>query len=193
LNQIGEVKRDGQNYYIWAACGLCGKERWTRSGVKKPIYAICKECQLRELHRQKKGTIRYGLAPCKICGGERRVQFVKGEPRHEVCKNCTAKIVGQNQCRENNWNWKGGQFYKNGYIFILQPSHPCATPNGYVKRARLVLERKLGRYLLPGMETHHINGIKDDDSPENLMEVTKREHGTLGGKIGRRTHYGISI
>lgn len=57
-----------------------------------------------------------------------------------------------------------------GYIFVLMPEHPKANSNkGYVKRARLVAEKKLGRYLYPGEITHHKNEIKDDDRPENIQ------------------------
>jgi hypothetical protein len=35
--------------------------------------------------------------------------------------------------------------------------------------AQIVMEVSIGRELLPGETVHHINGIKDDDRPENLM------------------------
>jgi hypothetical protein len=65
---------------------------------------------------------------------------------------------------------------QSGYIVTYMPEHPRANKNGYVKRARLILERKLGRPLLPNMLIHHKNGIRDDDRPANLEELTDSEH-----------------
>jgi len=75
--------------------------------------------------------------------------------------------------------WNDGQTISRGYVYILNPEHPAKTSKGYVKRCRLVLEEKLGRYLLPNCLPHHLNGIKDDDRPENLIEVTKSNHARI--------------
>lgn len=65
--------------------------------------------------------------------------------------------------------WNGGRYKDSwGYIWVLQPDHPFATKTGYIREHRLVLEQKLGRLLAPEEVPHHINGIKDDNRPENL-------------------------
>lgn len=65
--------------------------------------------------------------------------------------------------------WKGGQSKTGeGYIIIKKPEHPRVNNQGYVKRCILVMEKKIGRYVVLPEVVHHKNGIKDDDRPENL-------------------------
>ena len=65
--------------------------------------------------------------------------------------------------------WRGGKTYCNGYTKIYSPMHPFARAGGYVKEHRLVMEKIIGRYLQNNERVHHINGIKTDNRPENLM------------------------
>ena len=41
---------------------------------------------------------------------------------------------------------------------------------------RILLEEKLGRKLRPWELCHHINGVKDDNRPENLESLTWKQH-----------------
>jgi hypothetical protein len=78
----------------------------------------------------------------------------------------------------NHFNWKGGRSnHGDGYIEILQPEHPYCNKKGYVYEHRLVMEQKIGRYLLPEEVVHHENEIKSDNRIKNLrLFASKSEH-----------------
>ena len=57
---------------------------------------------------------------------------------------------------------------------IYCPGHPKAQ-NGYIQEHRLIMEKYLGRYLLPTETVHHKNGDKADNRIDNL-EIWARNH-----------------
>lgn len=73
--------------------------------------------------------------------------------------------------------WKGGRHKsREGYIFIRCPDHPYVHTNGYVAEHRLVMEKYLGRYLLPWEHIHHIDGIRDHNDISNLELISPENH-----------------
>jgi hypothetical protein len=81
---------------------------------------------------------------------------------------------------ENNPIWKGGRTSTaGGYIYLLRRNHPMSGKNGYVLEHRLVMAEKLGRMLGDDEHVHHINGVKDDNRPENLAVVSGSDHKLL--------------
>lgn len=74
--------------------------------------------------------------------------------------------------------WKGGiKKESRGYLLIHKPYHPDADKQGYVREHRLIMEKKLGRYLKKEEVIHHINGIKSDNRINNLqLFESSKEH-----------------
>lgn len=60
--------------------------------------------------------------------------------------------------------------YRNeeGYIRLYRPDHPKAWKTGFILEHTLVMMEKLGRDLFPEESVHHLNGVRDDNRPENL-------------------------
>jgi len=74
---------------------------------------------------------------------------------------------------KNHYRWNGGRMkHSDGYIML--------NING--KRIRehvLIWERVHNQKLLKGYVIHHLNGIRDDNRPENLVSMKLGEHSNL--------------
>ncbi len=94
-----------------------------------------------------------------------------------------------------NSNWKGGRRpTAAGYVLIYAPNHPHSD-GCYVWEHRLVMEKMIGRILLPKEVVHHRNGKKGDNRPENLQLFSEnRQHlaHELKGRIPKWTPDGLA-
>ncbi len=89
-----------------------------------------------------------------------------------------------NPSGEDSHHWKGGRRIVRGYVYIYKRGHHLADKHGYVKEHILVLEQKLGRCLKSGEIGHHLNGIRSDNRPGNLVALPKN---------GARGHHGYLV
>jgi hypothetical protein len=80
---------------------------------------------------------------------------------------------------------------KSGYVLLYLPNHPNCSVNGQYAEHRLVMEQKLGRYLVKGENVHHINGVRDDNRPENLELWSSRQ--PKGQRIEDKVEYAMEI
>lgn len=93
---------------------------------------------------------------------------------------------------DRNAFWNGGlSVDADGYILQKAPGHPRVTRSGYVRQHRLVMESKIGRFLLPREVVDHVNGDTSDNRPENLRLFSSngehlRETRTGKAKLSRQ-------
>lgn len=83
---------------------------------------------------------------------------------------------------EKNNNWRGGKNFvgENGYIYIKKPEHPHSKVNGYITEHRLVVEKKIKRYLQTKETIHHIDFNRRNNKINNLhLCKSKEEHNTI--------------
>lgn len=112
--------------------------------------------------------ISYGYCACG-CGyktniaktTDHRKKIKRGEPR---------KYINGHTARRNTQMNAGETINSHGYIIEWNPGHHrCQGKTGYVLKHILVLERVLGRKLENAEASHHIDGNKLNNDPENLM------------------------
>lgn len=84
------------------------------------------------------------------------------------CRNYH-RIPGPNH---PNAHLKGRRVTPQGYVEVLRPNGEM-TEGGrrYQFEHRAVMERILGRILTTDEVVHHINGLRDDNRPENLAVI----------------------
>lgn len=72
--------------------------------------------------------------------------------------------------RKRRKNLTAGEKFtgSDGYVKVKSPEHPNRNCRGYVLEHRLIMEKKIGRFLSSEEVVHHENGIHGDNKIENL-------------------------
>ncbi len=133
-------------YYCSAKCRLSDKELrscMTLNRIGKP-HPISEETK----KKIKKGVNKYYAT-------------------HTVSEKTRKKLSDKLKGRFNP-RWAGGEIKMGDYWYIWNPYHPRANIRHYVKRAIVIAEKQLGRFINQEEIIHHINCKKDDDGIENL-------------------------
>lgn len=116
--------------------------------------------------------------------------------KHDLNKRSRGGVMGVGVGSENP-NYKGGRsIMPNGYVRVLAPyEHPHKHANGYILEHRLVMESKIGRFLLPSEIVDHIDGLRLHNDPDNLrLFSSNAEHltSTLTGARKNWSAQGLS-
>lgn len=143
------------------------------TGCKKP------ELVLRMIDLAASGLFSAEIAQI-LCLTPKAVQKTYRRYNFPVLHNLTVPL-GQER-----GDWIHGQKIAKGYLYQRTPDHPHGSKHGsYVAVHRLVMEEKLGRFLLPTEVVDHIDGYTMNNHPDNLRVFpSNAEHlaETLRGK-----------
>ena len=80
----------------------------------------------------------------------------------------------------------------SGYMLVYVPDHPNATCGGYVLEHRLVMEKKLGRYLTREEVVHHLDDNPANNHPDNLELFANNGLHLSVTRKGRKTNWTAS-
>ena len=119
---------------------------------------------------------------CKQCG----ITFIGKDKSHKYIY-CSRDCHNKSQIGKPTRRFK--KIKRKGYWFIYMPEHPNCGKQGYFAEHRLIMEKKLGRYLKSPEIVHHINHNIIDNRIENLMlfgsisEHFKKGHPEIANKL----------
>ena len=149
-------------------CQACKKQfEAKRSDTKycAPCQAIRRKEYLRNYDRNRKDA-------CPSCGAEKGV-------RAKYCLPCENKDRVKRYEGNSNPNWKEGRTRSvDGYIMVRSKTGSPGKGKGAFYRGEhiVVWEQAHGKPLPKGWVVHHLNGVKDDNRPENLAGMPRHEH-----------------
>ena len=133
---------------------------------------------------------------CQHCGKlETRSRYTDKFRIYRDQKFCSpeCKVAAQTKAAFDRFN--AGDFRrhtkKHGYVYLSVPSLANGGKRTEVLEHRYVMEQHLGRSLLPTETVHHKNGIRADNSIENL-ELFDSRHGP-GQRVADKIEFAIEM
>lgn len=151
----------------------------TEANKTRSLYDIN---QIRDLYLSGKSSTEIsdiiGCAPALVSIHVKNMGISRSCKEAQLLRSKQGKSSGP-----NSPGWRGGRFIAHGYVHLYMPDHHLANPKGYVREHRLVWEQANGKRLTPDMSVHHLNGIKDDNRPENLIALPNTEHSKTHSKV----------
>ena len=166
-------------------CKQCGKTFQDKPS-KHRLYCS-KECHDKAQQGLKIQTV------CVVCGSSIEIRPSARGAVHTCSPECLASFRRQHLRQKVNipGHTKGhraphlSELNKSRNPMLALESDAVNRHSYKTKEHRKVMEQILGRKLKPSEDVHHINGIHDDNRPENLMVIEHREHLKLHRQIAK--------
>lgn len=154
-------------------CEMCGQGVYRSKGeVDKRFCSV--KCKNAHMARHQI------VATCEVCGAEfRRSPSVAAYTKLRFCSKPCEGRGRMRRTLDRDHNGRPALKDRSGYIRIYEPDHPRAMNGGWVMEHRWIMEQRLGRMLQTSEHVHHINGVKDDNRPENLEVMGHSAHSRL--------------
>lgn len=181
-------------------CVTCGKQFSVpkcRSETAKTCSQTCRGVQIAAAYESKRAKVK-----CAACGRLFSCPPAHADRRIFCSDKCasTSRTTLNRSRAENHYAWNGGKSAHNeGYLYLSVPNHPGGSRNGnYVLEHRVVMEEMMrqsapdhpflynvdgARYLRPEIQVHHINEVKRDNRPVNLLACTAAAHHDIHGGL----------
>jgi len=115
----------------------------------------------KHLARLKKQILKYSFSK-----SGRKLSFTSRKKQAKTMLGHTVSIATRNKIRRKLLLKDGTRRIYNGYVNVYDSKHPRRRR---VFEHHLIIEKYIRRLIRKGEEGHHINGIKTDNRPQNLM------------------------
>ena len=141
--------------------------------AKNSLALYCPKCKVarrrRYQHEYEHGKRR---GTCMDCGTEIGARALR-------CRVCDNISRSERYTGVRNPNWKEGRRTdKGGYIYVrVQEGSPGKGKGAFYRGEHTIAwEQTHGKPLPKGWVVHHLNGVKDDNRPQNLLGLPRQEH-----------------
>ncbi len=151
-------------------CSVCGTEFYRQPAYIAQGRHLCSRAcnKAWQARNQTMNT-------CAYCGKEFPVR-----PSETFIRTCSRRCFGLAKIKrplDRMHNGKPAKLDDDGYVYLWEPNHPNKAFKGWVAEHRLVVEARLGRYLLSDEQVDHIDQDKSNNDPSNLQVLTPSDHG----------------